>query len=94
MEERRREPRALSLRRVCRQSLRCRIISGLPTHTTAGIRHCHLDEPGIRRHITDAAIGLSHETPQIKGENSRGTQMMLENEHCYVTRIALGELLL
>ena len=43
-------------------------------HATAGIRHCHFDEPGIRRcYIADATAELSHETPQIPRENIRGT---------------------
>jgi hypothetical protein len=42
-------------------------------HTAAGIRHCHLYEPCIRCYIADATAELNHETPQIQGENIRGT---------------------
>jgi len=42
-------------------------------YTAAGLRHCHLYEPCIRRYIADATAELNHETPQIPGENIRGT---------------------
>jgi len=33
-------------------------------HAAARVRHRHLDKPGIRDDIADAAIGLGHKTPQ------------------------------
>jgi hypothetical protein len=49
-------------------------------HTAAGIRHCHLYEPCIRRYIADATAELNHETPPKFSERiSEEPQEMLEN---------------
>jgi hypothetical protein len=45
-------------------------------YTAAGIRHCHLYEPSVRCYIADAAAELNHETPQIQGENIRGSKIL------------------
>ena len=46
---------------ICNAQARCRA-----KHATAGIRHSHFDEPGIRGYIADAATRLGHKTPQIQ----------------------------
>lgn len=35
-------------------------------YAAAGIRHCHFDEPRVRRDIADSAVRMAHDTPQIQ----------------------------